>query len=187
MLNMLNASCREDGQYLNRLNTVGLNMGSRFSAESRCRSTRGCCCRWYHSVIFLRSGNPAHRGHPGERLPRRGGAAAGGHRHIRAHPVRHPRLRHGLKQRRARRLLAAMSPPRGATHALHAHTLKHTKVQGDQAHRRPIPSQFACSVDINRAGRQIEALFLFCFSCLFGFCCFLLLFSTHLYCGRQPD
>lgn len=122
------------------------------------------------SLILLRLGNPAHRGHPGEGLHRRGGAAEGGHRHIRARPVWCRWLGHGLKQRRARRLLAAMSSRRGAAHALHAHTLKHTK---RSKQTRPtegeIPTQFACSVDINRAGRKIEALF-FVVLCFFFYC-----------------
>lgn len=55
------------------------------------------------------SSNPAHRGHPGEGLRRRGRAAEGGHRHFGARPLRRGGLRHSLKQRRARRLFTALS------------------------------------------------------------------------------
>lgn len=96
---------------------------------------------------WLCSGNPAHRGHPGKGLRRRGGAAQGRHRHVRAHPVRRRRLGHSLKQRRARRLLAALSSPSWCrTRPSCAHTLQHTKrSKQTRPHGRPdTHTQFAC-------------------------------------------
>lgn len=109
----------------------------------------------------LSAGNPAHRGHPGERVRGRGGAAEGGHRHLGVRPVRRGGLRHGFKQRRAWRLFTALSWPVTASQShtrTHLHTLK--RAQADQGYRR---RRHCCSMDINRAGRQIKALVFFLF------------------------
>lgn len=80
------------------------------------------------TLPLLSAGNPAHRGHPGERVRGRGGAAEGGHRHLGARPVRRGGLRHGFKQRRARRLLTALSSSRNRLAVnIHAHTYTHLK------------------------------------------------------------
>ncbi|CAG00164.1 unnamed protein product [Tetraodon nigroviridis] len=113
-------------------------------APSRHRGNHGPSISYQHGVHVSTefrhycSSNPAHRGHPGEGLHRRGGATEGGHRHIRARSLRRCRLGHSLKQRWARRLLAAMSSLHGAnTRSSCAHTLTHKTVQADQVYRRP--------------------------------------------------
>lgn len=63
------------------------------------------------AIVLVSAGNPAHRGYPGEGLLRRGRAAESSHRLLGSRPLRRRRLGHGLKQRRAWWLFAALSSP----------------------------------------------------------------------------
>lgn len=155
--------------------------------------TRGCYCRYYHSTsLSPPSGNPAYRGHPGEGLCRRGRAAEGGHCHFRSRPLWCGGLRHGLKQRWARRLFIAMSssqtPCTPSTYTnthTNTHALTHTKCPIRAGLQEATYPQRSCSVELIRAGWQIEALA--------GFIMFFFLFflfiahSNMLFRDRQPE